>query len=86
MITRINVIDPATRYCVTAIPRNKESFETLETVCKYWLSNFEAPRNFLTDNGTEFNNFQYMRQKLNIVVKITTAENHWNSGLNVRHN
>lgn len=60
MITRINVIDPATRYCVTAILRNKESFETLAAVCKYWLSDFGVPWNFLTDNGTEFNNFQYM--------------------------
>ena len=84
----LHMIDHGTRYSVAAKIPNKESQTIIETVFRYWISYFGAPKNFLTDNGGEFNNqyFRDMAQNMNIIVHTTAAESPWSNGLNERHN
>ena len=53
-----------------------------------WISYFEPPKCFLSDNGGEFNNERYqpMNEKLNIETCATTAESPFSNGTVNRHN
>ena len=84
----LHLIDHATRYSRGCIVPNKEKSTIVSGVLKIWISLFGAPKSFLSDNGGEFSNedFVEMGQKLNTEIKSTAAESPWSNGVNERHN
>ena len=54
----------------------------------YWIRVFGAPKYFLTDNGGEFVNHEFvdLAEKFNINLRTTAAESAWSNGLCERHN
>ena len=84
----LHLIDHATRFSVAVKLRNKESSEIVDKVLVSWISIFGSPKQFITDNGREFNNqeFRELAQNFNIVVVTTAAQSPWSNGLNERHN
>lgn len=55
---------------------------------KIWVSIYGAPEKFLTDNGGEFANTEFikMTNNLGITVKVTAAESPWSNKLIERYN
>ena len=55
---------------------------------RIWISVYEFPEKFLSDNGGEFANhkFRELCEAANIVAKTTAAESPWSNGLCERHN
>ena len=82
------MIDLATRYSVRVVVRKKDSKTILHAILTSWVSIFGCPRQFLSDNGREFNNeeFRSMADALNIRVCTTAAESPWSNGCNERYN
>ena len=83
-----HMIDLATRYSVCVVVRKKDSKTILHAILTSWISIFGCPRQFLSDNGREFNNdeFRSMADALNIKVFTTAAESPWSNGCNERYN
>ncbi|CAF2215336.1 unnamed protein product [Rotaria magnacalcarata] len=84
----LHLIDHATRYSAACVVKNKTSNEIIDSIFKIWISVFGSPRQFLSDNGGEFNNdeFRQMAEAFNVIVRTTAAESPWSNGLNERHN
>ena len=60
----------------------------MEEIFNSWICIFGHPTKFLSDNGKEFANHDFLDlcEKMNIVVKTTAAELPWSNGLLERHN
>ena len=84
----LHLIDLATKYSVAVKIPNKESTTIIKVIFMYWIAYFGAPKNFLSDNGREFDNqdFRDMCQNLNVIVRITAAQSPWSNGVVERHN
>ena len=84
----LHMIDLATRYSVCVIIKKKDSKTILHAILTSWISIFGCPKQFLSDNGREFNNdeFRLMADALNIRVCTTAAESPWSNGCNERYN
>ena len=84
----LHLIDLATKYSVAVKIPNKESITIIKAIFKYWIAYFGAPKNFLSDNGREFDNqdFRDMCQNLNVIVRTTAAQSPWSNGVVERHN
>ena len=84
----IHLIDHATRYSQAAIVNNKSSTEIVRKIFDLWIRVFGCPDQFLTDNGGEFNNHEFLDlcDKCNIKVLTTAAESPWSNGLAEKHN
>ena len=84
----LHLIDHATRFSASAVVTSKKREDILRGIFRIWITIFGPPSRFLSDNGGEFNNadFLEMCESLNIVVKTTAAESPWSNGLCERHN
>ena len=84
----LHIIDHFTRYSAGCVIPSKRKEVIIASVLKIWISIFGTPKQFLSDNGLEFNNEDYkeMAEKLNTKVKTTAAESPWSNGVNKRHN
>ena len=72
----LHIIDHFTRYSAGCVIPSKRKEVIIASVLKIWISIFGTPKQFLSDNGLEFNNEDYkeMAEKLNTKVKTTAAE------------
>ena len=79
----LHLVDLATKYSVAVKIPNKKSTTIIKEIFKHWIAYFGAPKNFLSDNGREFDNqdFRDMCQNLNIVVRTTAAQSPWSNGV-----
>ena len=82
------LIDHATRYSQACFIKNKQCATIVKSILKFWISIFDSPNKFLSDNGSEFVNkeFNEMAEKFNITVLTTAAESPWSNGLCEKHN
>ena len=84
----LHLIDHVSRFSAAAIIPSKQANEIISKIFKIWISVFGPPKRFLSDNGGEFVNgdFIEMCESFNIVVLTTAAESPWSNGLCERHN
>ena len=84
----LHLVDVATKYSVAAKIANKESLTTIKAILKYWIAYFGAPKNFLSDNGKEFDNqdFRDLCQNFNVNIMSTAAQSPWSNGVVECHN
>ena len=84
----LHVIDHATRFLNAAVIRSKRKEVIINQLFRIWKSMFGIPRKFLSDNGSEFANQEFIdfAESFSIIVKTTAAESRWSIGLCERHN
>ena len=84
----LHMIDHATRYSQTCIIKNKQKGTIVKAILKHWIALFGSPQKFLSDNGGEFVNDEFLElaEKFNITVHTTAAESPWSNGLVEKHN
>ena len=84
----LHVIDHVTRLSACAVIRNKKPATIIDNLFKIWIGIYGSPKQFLSDNGGEFNNetFRDLCEKLNVTVRTTAAESPWSNGICERHN
>lgn len=84
----LHLIDHASRYSQGVVIRNKRKETVVQGLVTHWVQLFGAPGKFLSDNGGEFFNEEFVElaEKFNIKVKVTAAESPWSNGMCERHN
>ena len=83
-----HLIDHATRLSASTFVPSKEPNVIINVIFKSWIQIFGATKKFLTDNGGEFANEEFLEmcEAMNITVKVTAAESPFSNGLVERHN
>ena len=84
----LHLIDHATRWSSSCRIPSKNPKVVVKGIFKHWIQIRGAPLKFLSDNGGEFMNEEFLSlcEKMNISVKTTAAESPWSNGLVERHN
>ena len=84
----LHMVDHATRYAQACVVKNKTSTEIIKKIFDIWIRVFGCPEQVLTDNGGEFNNWEFLEacEKCNIRIKTTAAESPWSNGMVEKHN
>ena len=84
----LHMIDNVTRQSFSGIIRSKKPEVIIEKIFMHLISPFGTVGEFLTDNGGEFANSDFinMCEALNIKVRVTAGESPWSNGLVERHN
>ena len=84
----LHLIDFAMRYSNAVVIHSKGKDVIVKNIMLHWIAIFGAPVRFLSDNGDEFNNydFQDMSGYLNVEIATTAAESPWPNGVVERHN
>ena len=84
----LHMIDCLTRYSASAIVPNKKPESIISTIFKNWISIFGPPHTFLSDNGGEFINEEFISlgEAYNIRLRTTAAESPWSNGICERYN
>ncbi len=84
----LHMIDHLTRYSAACLIKNKKKETIIKGVMDHWIKVFGCPKYFLSDNGGEFVNHDFidMAEKFNISLRTTAAESAWSNGLCERHN
>ena len=84
----LHLIDHATRLSITARIPSKKPSAVLNALFKHFIAIFGSVDKFLTDNGGEFVNQEFLEmcEKFNINIKTTPAESPWSNGMVERHN
>ena len=84
----IHMICSCTRFSIMVPVKSKAAEEILEKIFTHWIAIFGRPERFLTDNGGEFVNEEFleMSSRLDINVKVTPAESPSCNGITERHN
>ena len=82
------MIDHLTRFSAGYVCKSKAPKEILRGVFQCWIAIFGSPQKFLTDNGGEFGNKEFleMAEQMNVRVLTTAAMSPWSNGLVERHN
>ena len=82
----LHLVDYATRLLSSKIIKSKEPKEIIDNIFKIWIHIYRAPEKFLTDNGGEFSNCQFLEMCEAINITVTAAESPLSNGLVERHN
>ena len=84
----LHLVDHVSRLSLGCRIPSKKPENIIKGIFKSWIQHRGSPRKFLTDNGGEFMNNQFlsMCEKMNITVLTTAAESPWSNGLVERHN
>ena len=84
----LHMIDYITRQSFSCVIPSKKPEVIIEKVFMHLISPFGTVGEFLTDNGGEFANSDFinMCEALNIKVRVTAGESPWSNGLVERHN
>ena len=84
----LHLIDHATRLSASIEIENKLPKTVIRGIFTSWIQVFGTPEKFLTDNGGEFANQQFLDlcESMNIQVHTTAAEAQFSNGLVERHN
>ena len=82
-----HMIDHLTRFSTAKVIKSKDKEVIIESVFTHWISIFGRPKTFMSDNGGEYNNLNFieMCEKLGTHVVTTGAEAPWSNGLVERH-
>ena len=82
------LVDLATRYCVATVIPNKSAEAVVESIFVFWITIFGRARQFLSDNGGEFNNdcMRALGDSYGIKLVCTAAESPWSNGVCERLN
>ena len=84
----LHLIDHFSRLSASCIIPDKKPETIIQNIFKIWISVYGTPDKFLSDNGGEFANHDFinMCESLGITIKRTAAESPWSNGLVERHN
>ena len=84
----LHLIDLATRYSNAVVIHSKGKEVVVKNIMLHWIAIFGAPVRCLSDNGGEFDNydFQHMSENLNVEVVTMAAESPWSNGVVEHHN
>ena len=84
----LHLIDHATRLSQAVCILSKQPKDVIKAIFDKWISVYGSTERFLSDNGGEFVNeeFLIMCEQFNITVKTTSAESPWSNGMVERHN
>ena len=80
-----HMIDEYTRFSAVVIIRSKQASVIVDSFMKHWIAIHGPPTVVLSDNGSEFNNEEFL-DMCEIKVKTTAADSPWSNGLCERHN
>ena len=82
------IIDLATRFCTASVIANKKAETIVEKLFTCWIVLFGAPKQFLSDNGGEFNNviMRSLADSFGIKLNCTSAESPWSNSVCERLN
>ena len=82
-----HLIDHLTRFSMAKVIMSKNKEVLIESIFTHWISVFGRPKKFMSDNGGEYSNenFLDMCEKLGVHVVTTGAESAWSNGLVERH-
>ena len=77
-----------TRYCAATFIRNKQASTIIKSLFLTWISTFDPPLKFFSDNGREWNNSELreLGEAFNIKIMTTAAESSWSNGICERLN
>ena len=84
----LHLIDHATRLSASSVLASKKTEKIIESILQNWIAVYGTAEKFLSDNGGEFCNPEFINlcEGFNITVKTTAAESPWSNGLVERHN
>ena len=84
----LHLIDQCTRLSASCTIPDKNPDTVIKAIFKIWISVYGSAEKFLTDNGGEFANSDFIElcESFGITVKTTAAESPWSNGLAERHN
>ena len=84
----LHMIDHASRLSSGSRISSKDPVVIIKSIFKNWITIFGRPGKFLSDNGGEFMNYQFIElcEKMNVSVKNTAGQSPWSNGLVERHN
>ena len=84
----LHMIDEFTRYSRCIVIRNKEAETVVGGIIQGWISIFGTCKQFLHDNGLEFNNelLRNVGDKFSINIKSTAGYSPFSNGVNEKHN
>ena len=82
-----HMIDHSTRFSMAKVIKSKDKETLIESIFTHWISIFGRPKRFMSDNGGEYNNHNFvdMCEKLGVHIITTGAEAAWSNGLVERH-
>ena len=80
----LHLIDLATRYSNAVVIHSKGKEVIVKNIMLHWIAILGAPIRFLSDNGGEFNNydFQDMSESLNVEIATTGPMELWSIMIN----
>ena len=84
----LHLVDLCTRLSAATFIPNKNKETIVEALFRIWISVYGAPKKFMSDNGGEFANSEFISlcEQFGIVVKTTAAESPWSNGIVERNN
>ena len=84
----LHLIDHCTRLSASTVIPDKNPDTVIKAIFKIWISVYGSAEKFLTDNGGEFANDDFVQlcETFGIIVKTTAGEAPWSNGLVERHN
>ena len=84
----LHLVDHETRLSASCVLPNKKPDTIISAVLRIWISVYGSCEKFLTGNGGEFANEEFLElsESFNIYVKVTAAESPFSNGLVERHN
>ena len=84
----LHLIDHATRLSAAVEGPSKHPESIIKAIFGNWISVYGSAEKFLSDNGGEFINKDFLRlfEAFNITIKTTSAESPWSNRLVERHN
>ena len=84
----LHLVDMCTRLSAGIFILNKQKETIIEAIFRVWIAVYGAPEKFLSDNGGEFANSEFLSfcEQFGIRVKTTAAESPWSNGIVERHN
>ena len=84
----LHLVDLCTRLSAACFIPNKKPSTIVNAIFKIWIAIYGSPIKFLSDNGGEFANTEFLSfcESLGITVKTTPAESPWSNGIVERNN
>ena len=84
----LHLVDICTKLSAASFIPNKNKETIVEALFRIWLAVYGAPKKFLSDNGGEFANSEFLSlcEQFGILVNTTAAESPWSNGVVERHN
>ena len=78
----IHIVDHLIRNSASCAIKSKRKEVIVESIVKIWRVIFGSSKSFLVDDGSEFNNSEFISfcENFNINIKTTSAESPWSSG------